>query len=259
MSVPLSLLNQLIGARDADDCVRNLRGIVQDPFSDVDRVSVVRDAHADPGRSPASPLYEFLHLVVSNESENVESPFGASPQPDEPAWAEFLANLARVRDSTLEAYDLQVLRPCTVRGQHIGWLLFWRRMGASPISQRTTKAIDKRLPFASFLMMDLVRTTSSRGAVSGFFEAALDKIISEGVMGEKETGVVLRLMRGCSYGEIGRQMDISVNTVRKHVTRVFDKLEVHSALGIVNKYVLEPMLREAAGDKGLDRYMIMYP
>jgi len=66
-------------------------------------------------------------------------------------------------------------------------------------------------------------------------------------------------MRGWSYSEIGEQMHISVNTVGKHIKSVYRKLDAHSALAIVNRYLIEPLLRERDGEKRLDRHTIMYP
>ncbi len=258
MTIPLSELNQLTGACNPDECVRNLRRIIHDPFPEIDRVSVVRDESFDPRQSPDSPFSEFLRQVVSNGSESVERQSDSPPEIDEPAWAEFLAGLARARDATLRSYDLQRLRPCIVRGQRIGWLLFWRREGAPPISKRTRDLIDARMPFASFLMTDLAKTATPRRVAAPIFATAVGRIVVEGHLGDKEAEVVVRLMRGCTYSEISSQMRISVNTVRKHIRNIYNKLDVHTALGIVNRYLIDPLLREAEGEEGLDRDIIMY-
>lgn len=259
MSIPLSELNQLATTRSPDECVRNLRRVVQDPFGDVDRVSVVCDDTIDPRRSPDQPVSEFLRQVVSSGSGRLERQPKSPPEPDEPAWAQFLASQARVTDPTLEAYDLQVLRPVKARAQRIGWLLFWRSVGASPISQQTREAIDTRMPFVSFLMMDLVKTATPRRDDVHILEAAVERMVRDGGLGKRETSAVLRLMRGWSYSEIGEQMHISVNTVGKHIKSVYRKLDAHSALAIVNRYLIEPLLRERDGEKRLDRHTIMYP
>lgn len=259
MSIPLSELNQLTGSCNPDECVRNLRRIVQDPFPDVDRVSVVRDESFDPRQSSVSQLSELLRHDASNGSERVDRKSGALPEIDEPAWGEYLENMARDRDRTLHAYDVQLLLPCTVRGQCIGWLLLWRRIGAAPISKRTRETIDERMPFASYLMMDLVKTVTPRREGTHVLEAAVERMVRDGKLGKKETDVVVRLIRGCGYSEIGRRMHVSVNTVGKHVKSAYRKLDVHSALEIVNKYLIEPLIQETDGEKGLDRYIIMYP
>lgn len=259
MSIPLSELNQLTGSCNPDECVRNLRRIVQDPFPDVDRVSVVRDESFDPRQSSVSQLSELLRHDASNGSERVDRKSGALPEIDEPAWGEYLENMARDRDRTLHAYDVQLLLPCTVRGQCIGWLLLWRRIGAAPISKRTRETIDERMPFASYLMMDLVKTVTPRTEGTLMLEAAVERMVGVGKLGRKEREVIVRLMRGHHYAEISQQMRISENTVAKHVKSAYRKLDVHSALEAVNKYLIDALMQEANGGKGLDRYIIMYP
>jgi DNA-binding CsgD family transcriptional regulator len=259
MTIPLSKLNQLTGASNPVECVRNLRRIVQDPFPDVDRVSVVRDGSFDPRESRDLPVTELLRPFAPKRSERVERESDSPPESDEPAWTEFLASLATASDQALQSYDLQLCRPCLLGQQCIGWLLFWRRVGASPISNRTRERIDERMPFASYLMMDLVKTVTPRREHAEILGAAVERMVSDGGLGKKETSAVLHLMRGCSYSEIGEQMHISVNTVGKHVRSAYRKLEVHSALEIVDKYLIEPWMRELDGVTGLRRYIILYP
>jgi DNA-binding CsgD family transcriptional regulator len=44
----------------------------------------------------------------------------------------------------------------------------------------------------------------------------------------RERDILERIASGCTNAEIGRQIFISEKTVRNHVTRIFEKLGVHS-------------------------------
>ena len=48
------------------------------------------------------------------------------------------------------------------------------------------------------------------------------------VLSQREREVLTRIAAGCSNVEIGRQLFISEKTVRNHVTRIFEKLDVRS-------------------------------
>lgn len=45
---------------------------------------------------------------------------------------------------------------------------------------------------------------------------------------DRETEILQLLVRGLSYKEIGTQLDISVNTAKKHVINIYNKLHVNS-------------------------------
>jgi pimeloyl-ACP methyl ester carboxylesterase/DNA-binding CsgD family transcriptional regulator len=48
------------------------------------------------------------------------------------------------------------------------------------------------------------------------------------VLSRREREILTRIAAGCTNIEIGRQLFISEKTVRNHVTRIFEKLDVHS-------------------------------
>jgi DNA-binding CsgD family transcriptional regulator len=62
----------------------------------------------------------------------------------------------------------------------------------------------------------------------------------------RERDILERMAKGCTNLEIGRQLFISEKTVRNHVTRIFEKLGVHSRAQAI---VLALRGSPAAGDK----------
>ena len=61
---------------------------------------------------------------------------------------------------------------------------------------------------------------------------------------ERERAVMLRVVEGLPNKRIADQLDISVRTVEVHRARVFDKMEVRSAVELAN------LLRELERDAG---------
>jgi DNA-binding NarL/FixJ family response regulator len=69
---------------------------------------------------------------------------------------------------------------------------------------------------------EVLQFTGTQGVGSG----AEDELF--GILSEREREILARIAQGCTNIEIGRQLFISEKTVRNHVTRIFDKLGVHS-------------------------------
>ena len=44
----------------------------------------------------------------------------------------------------------------------------------------------------------------------------------------REREVVSHLARGCSYAQIADRLDISENTLKTHIKRIYSKLKVHN-------------------------------
>ena len=53
---------------------------------------------------------------------------------------------------------------------------------------------------------------------------------------KKEKAVLEKLAQGKIYKEIGREMEISAETVRKHVYNIYEKLHVSNRVAAVNKF-----------------------
>lgn len=51
---------------------------------------------------------------------------------------------------------------------------------------------------------------------------------------EREMSVVQGLADGLLYKEIAAQHDVSINTIRSHIRRIYQKLHVNSAIGAIN-------------------------
>ncbi len=53
---------------------------------------------------------------------------------------------------------------------------------------------------------------------------------------KRQSIILSYLAKGLQYKEIGLHLDIGIETVRKHVHNIYDKLHVHSRVDAVNKY-----------------------
>ncbi|MGB4846088.1 MAG: LuxR C-terminal-related transcriptional regulator, partial [Ferruginibacter sp.] len=59
---------------------------------------------------------------------------------------------------------------------------------------------------------------------------------------QKETAILQYLVNGYSYKMIAAEIDISIDTVRFHIKKIYDKLHVHSATEAVSKAIKDNLV-----------------
>lgn len=59
---------------------------------------------------------------------------------------------------------------------------------------------------------------------------------------EKETAILQFLVNGYSYKMIAAELKISIDTVRFHIKKIYDKLHVHSATEAVSKAIKDKLI-----------------
>jgi DNA-binding NarL/FixJ family response regulator len=102
-----------------------------------------------------------------------------------------------------------------------GRLLASRIPGATlvELDSRNHILLETEPAWARFKQEVLAFTGATAAAEGGALFAALSP---------REREILLRIAAGLTNGDIGRQLFISEKTVRNHVTRIFEKLGVHS-------------------------------
>lgn len=73
--------------------------------------------------------------------------------------------------------------------------------------------------------------------VVGFFGKRVDPVASPEVdrLTDRERDVLMALAEGQQYKEVADRLGISINTVRNHVKRIYEKLQVNTRLEAVRK------------------------
>lgn len=61
-------------------------------------------------------------------------------------------------------------------------------------------------------------------------------------LSEKETAILQLLVNGYSYKMMAAELGVTIDTVRFHIKRVYDKLHVHSAAGAVSKAIRDKLV-----------------
>lgn len=63
-----------------------------------------------------------------------------------------------------------------------------------------------------------------------------------GHLGEKETAVLQLLVKGYSYKMMAAELGVTIDTVRFHIKKIYDKLHVHSAAGAVSRAIRDKLV-----------------
>ena len=61
-------------------------------------------------------------------------------------------------------------------------------------------------------------------------------------LSEKETAILQLLVKGFSYKMIAAELGISIDTVRFHIKKIYDKLHVHSATEAVSRAIRDKLV-----------------
>ncbi|CCH53941.1 Transcriptional regulatory protein uhpA [Fibrisoma limi BUZ 3] len=79
-------------------------------------------------------------------------------------------------------------------------------------------------------------STIARKIVGSFYQAPV-KSSELDVLTSREREILDRLSKGYSHKEVADELFISPTTVRKHIFNIYEKLQVHSKVEAVNKYL----------------------
>jgi DNA-binding NarL/FixJ family response regulator len=121
--------------------------------------------------------------------------------------------------------------------EHTDWIFDSLKAGASGY-------ILKRAPRGE--IVDAIRQVHDGGApmscsvarkVVQFFNQRTIRESDMKQLSEREHTVLTKLSEGLSYDEIATALSISINTVRKHIRGIYEKLQVNSRTEAVAKYL----------------------
>lgn len=121
--------------------------------------------------------------------------------------------------------------------EHNDWIFDALRAGASgyvlkrsspvEIVEAIRQVHEGGAPMSSTVARKVVQFFSQRPAPDDVF----------GQLTQREREVLVKLSEGFSYEEIGSALTISINTVRKHIRGIYEKLEVNSGTEAVARYL----------------------
>ena len=86
-------------------------------------------------------------------------------------------------------------------------------------------------PYVARQVVQYFRPSPGAAAAAGKRDSRMESL------SPKENDILKHLAGGCQYKEIADKLDISMDTVRTHIRRIYHKLHVHSRTDAVVKYL----------------------
>lgn len=114
-----------------------------------------------------------------------------------------------------------------------GYIL--KKSSPSKLLDSITELVDGGAPMSSLIAMKVVSAFKDF-PVQETSTANFQASTSIAVLSRREKEILERLAQGKIYKEIGNELDISAETVRKHVYHIYEKLHVNNRTEAVNKF-----------------------
>lgn len=119
---------------------------------------------------------------------------------------------------------------------YIGTIFLFRSNQKSPISSQILNVFASLDSFFQFMLFDLVAHHKATKPVDVAFSAALKQLAVENGLTFQERKVVIHQLLGGSYKEIADLLNISVATLKKHISNIHTKTGTRSQGELFAKY-----------------------
>lgn len=113
-----------------------------------------------------------------------------------------------------------------------GYIL--KKSSPSKLLDAIGELVDGGAPMSSQIALKVVNAFKDMPVVETVLPGGDNEETS--VLTKKEKAVLEKLAQGLIYKEIGNELDISPETVRKHVYHIYEKLHVNNRVEAVNKF-----------------------
>ncbi len=119
-----------------------------------------------------------------------------------------------------------------------GYIL--KKSSPSKLLEAINELVDGGAPMSSQIAMKVVNVFKDLPVQESVATAPLPFVQAEGndpaILTRREKEILEWLAQGKIYKEIGKELFISAETVRKHVYHIYEKLHVNNRVEAVNKY-----------------------
>jgi len=141
----------------------------------------------------------------------------------------------------------------------IGTFFLWRRNGLSPISERTIDWVRTRNQIFAFIISDAILRHQHLHPEAREYRSFISRIADDHGLSNREYDVLLRKHLGWDHDQIAASLNVTKDTVKKHMISILAKTEARTAQELFARYLVTSGIgreREADGDdigKGVRR------
>lgn len=128
------------------------------------------------------------------------------------------------------------------KGLYIGGVVLFRELVASAISDSTVRLAESLRPIFAQMFIYGITRYRSENATQASLNQATQYLIERFALSRSESRVLFLLLFGCSYIEIAADLDVTINTVRKHVKSIHAKTGTSSTVEIYARFIAQRRL-----------------
>ncbi|MDB5035933.1 MAG: LuxR family transcriptional regulator [Chlorobi bacterium] len=233
----LRFLNALPMTSDTVEWINAFREALRELLGDVDRIAVSVDLNS--GLSNSSSVLPDLAITqhMSADADTLSSIVTASEQGTYASPSEFhLQEFQRLGYPLGDYHDPYGVDYYYEGKVYVGTIFLFRERAKPPISDRTLIAMSALEPFLTFTLSDLVTRNSFVKPIDRIFYDILRDVANEAGLSVQDRRVLSLLVLGYPYKQVADRMDLSLDTIRKHMKRIYRKTRTGSLAELFAKY-----------------------
>lgn len=236
----LSLLNNLPTHTNTTTWAIDLRNLFLQTFPDVDHVviSIVSTTNPLEPKSDIGREIRTLNGVLNSSTKT----FGLKIREKDPNGPRDWLDLIGPGKESGFPFD-QYHDPIGFNVQHgegayCGAIILFRKKGKSPISETTTRDIERILPFLGYVYSDHVSRRQNENPTNDAFRDIVHRVGQNSSLTKREIEALLLLVSGYSYDGIADALQVARGTVNTHIKSLYRKTGTSSVKDLFARYIL---------------------
>jgi DNA-binding CsgD family transcriptional regulator len=212
--------------------MEGLRNALLGLFSDVDRIAININVYCDPIRPPE--ICED-QISVRFSTNGTKEATGITPLTNTTITEEFEAETGKF--VPLEKYHPpKYFHYFHESGQYMGSMIFFRFIEKPATSAETFEMMTSLEPFIKYVYASFLAMQNVAQPFNSAFRDVQSKMEHDAGFSTQERKVMTLKLCGHSYKQIASHLDISLNTVRSHMTSIHKKTGTRSYTELFAKY-----------------------
>lgn len=231
-----TFLNSLPMTSDRVKWIEVFRDSLHQLLGDVDRVVVSVDTYCDM-LNPEEYRPDINVVQHTSSSDQASEAVMTTSQRTEQGQSGFLLEEFERLGYPLADYHPPEIYDYYYGGQaYLATIFLLRNRTKPPISQRTLDAMRILQPFLTFTLSDLVARHYYAKPLNRVFNDTLQEISEDAGLSLQDMRILTSLLMGYSYKQVASRMDLSLDTIRKHIKRIYRKTRTGSLAELFAKY-----------------------
>lgn len=229
-------LNSLPMTNDRIKWLEAFRDALQMLLGDVDRVVVSVDTYCDllypETYRPSIDIAQY----TSSSNDDATTSLTTAQRTGKGRADALLEDFQRLGYPLADYHSPLAYDYYYARQAYLGTILLLRDKNRPPVSQRTIDAMRTLEPFLTFALSDVVTRHYYAKPLDRVFNDTLAEISRDANLSIQDFRILSSLLMGYSYKQVADLMEVSLDTIRKHIKRIYRKTRTGSLAELFAKY-----------------------